>query len=188
MANLARVRVVWSGAGVIGPGVSTFYFDEAGSGFVAGVTSFLTSVQSRVPVGVTWAIDNTGELIDIATGDISGTWTDGTAGSVSGTGTAAYIHGVGARIVWGTAGRTNNRPVHGTTFLCPLTVTQFTTSGDMDPAAATSIQTAALALAAVAGGGLRIFTRPRAGVTGAAHEITSVSVPTNPAWLRTRKS
>ena len=188
MANLARMRVAWSGAGVVGPGVTTLYFDEAASGFTAAVKTFFTAVQGRVPVSVTWTVPNTGDLVDVATGDITGTWTDGTAGTIAGTGTPAFSHGVGGRIVWGTAGRTNNRLVHGTTFLVPLTNAQFTTSGDIDPAAGAAIEAAALTLSTAAGGSLRIWSKPRTGVTGAAHATTSVKVPLIPAWLRSRKT
>jgi len=173
---------------VVGPGVSTFYFDQAGSGFNAGLKTFFTAIAGRVPATVLWTVPNVGDLIDTGTGDIVGTWTDGTQGSVSGSGTAAYMHGVGGRIVWTTNGRTNNRLVKGTTFLVPLTVAQFTTSGDMDPAAAAAIKSAAGTLVSTAGFDMVILTKATDAAAGAAHDIVAWDVPVTPSWLRTRKT
>lgn len=188
MTQLARVRVALTGTPIVGPGVSTFYFDSAGAGFTAALNAFFADMPGRFPLGLSLFIPNTGDLVDSATGAITGTWTDGTVHTVNGSGGTAYMKGVGARIVWGTAGRTNGRPVHGTTFLVPLTSSQFTTSGVMDSAAATAIKSAGETLITAATSGMRVWTRPRAGVGGVAHSITSVRVPLEPSWLRSRKS
>lgn len=188
MTQLARVRVTWTGTPVVGPGVSTFYFDSAGTGFTAALNAFFADMPGRLPLGLAIGIPNTGDLVDSATGVITGTWTDGTTHTVNGSGTAAYLQGVGSRIVWGTAGRTNGRPVHGTTFLIPLTTAQYTTSGSMDSAAAAAIRAAGLTLITAASSGLRVWTRPRAGVPGVAHVPTGVQVPLTPSWLRSRKT
>src|SRR6187455_3059900 len=119
MANVARVRAVWAGAGVTGPGVSTFYFNEIHSGFVSDVATYFNAWSTWIPTGITVTISNTGDLLDVATGQISGTWTDGGTAVATMGGAGVYAQGVGARVKWSTAGIRNGRRVRGSTFMVP---------------------------------------------------------------------
>ena len=188
MPNLARVRTSWAGTAVTGGGVSTFYFAEAHSGFVADVTAMWTAMVLRLVTGMVLTTENTGDLIDIATGEISGSWTDGTTSNVATTGTGVYAAGVGARIRWATSGITNGRRVRGSTFIVPLTSGDYDSNGTIGGAALTAIGNGAGALFTGSEGNLRIYTRPVAGRAGAAHPVVGYTTPDKVSWLRSRRT
>lgn len=188
MANLARVRTVWSGTPVVGGGVSTFYFAEAHSGFVADVASFWSALLSKIVTGVTLTTENTGDLIDVETGAITGSWTDGSTSVQTTSGTGSYAAGVGARIRWSTSGISNKRRVRGSTFIVPLSVTNYDADGTLVTAMVTSLGTAAGALFTGAEGNMRIYTRPVTGVGGKASAVVGYTTPDRVSWLRTRRT
>lgn len=187
MANLARVRTVWSGSPVTGPGVSTFYFDEADSGFLAGVHAFWLALQSAVPSAVSWTTENTGDLIDVGSGVITGSWTDGVSSSVNGTNTNIYAAGVGARIRWRTSGLRGGRRVVGSTFICPMGNDSFDVSGTLSTSRVTLLQTAAGALLTPTTFTGQIWSKPTAGAAGQASPVISAQVPDAVSWLRSRR-
>lgn len=188
MSNLARVRTIWSGTPVVGGGVSTFYFNEAHSGFVADLGAFWTALVTRIPAGVQLTTENTGDLVDVETGVLTGTWTDGSTQVVTTTGVGAYAGGVGARIRWQTNGIRNQRRVRGSTFICPLTTTQFDSDGTLLTAFITSLGSAVGALFTASEGNLRVYSRPRAGSGGAAHAVLNYTTPDKVSWLRSRRT
>ena len=188
MANLARVRVVWSGTPVVGGGVSTLYFNEAHSGFIADIGGALTTGKASFPAGVTWSIENTGDLIDVETGALSGSWTDGSNFSTSGTAAGSYSSGVGCRVRWATAGISGKRRVRGSTFLVPLAGASYDTDGTIGASTLTSLNTAWGSLFTNSEGNLMIYTRPVAGVGGRAHAATGMTIPDRVSWLRTRRT
>lgn len=190
MANLARVRTVWSGSSVTGGGVSTFYFEEAGSGWIASLNTFWSAVAPFVPAGVTFQTQFTGDLIDVSTGEISGSWTDGaSSSSVPGTGNAAYAAGTGVRVKWRTAGIVGGRRVVGSTFICPIINSLWNTSGQISAGTQGTLQTAANALVTASGHVLAIYSRPTpARPAGSAHPVIDATVPLDTSWLRSRRT
>lgn len=187
MANLARVRSVWSGTGVVGPGVSTFYFDEADSGFLAGVHAFWLALQSAIPSGVTITSQNSGDLIDVGSGDITGSWTEGTTSTVNGTNANIYAAGVGGRIKWRTSGIRNGRRVVGSTFICPLGNDSWDVSGTLSTSRVTLFQTAAGTLITPTTFTGQIWSKPTAAAAGVASPVIDASVPDAVSWLRSRR-
>jgi len=188
MPNLARVRTIWSGTPVVGAGVSTFYFDEAHSGFVADVRDFFYTIKVVFPSLLNWRVAGSGDLIDIATGQLSGSWSEGLDLSVNATGVGQFPFGVGARVTWQTAGITNGRRVKGATFLAPLLSGQFEGSSALVPAVVTLFNTAGNALVTASGTNMKIYTQPRLGVTGQASTVTAASAPDKVSWLRSRRT
>lgn len=188
MANLARVRTSWAGTPVVGGGVSTFYFDEAHSGFTADVSAFWTTLAGLVPSGVTWTTENTGDLLDVETGAISGSWTDGSTSNVNSTGSSTYAGGVGARYRWTTAGITNKRRVRGSTFLVPLHTGCYDAQGTILTASLTTMGTAAGNLLTAGEGKMKIYHRPVHGAGGAAYAVLNFTAPDRVSWLRTRRT
>lgn len=187
MANLVRFRASWSGAGLVGPGVSTFYFEESGSGFPADVKAFFEAVKAYIPNAVTITYPTDGDLIDVATGAISGTWTDAAATPTNGTAAGSYAQGVGARIAWRTSGIRAGRRVRGSTFLAPLTTANLSTNGLWLPGVATGILTAANALVTDTSQQLMIYSKPGPAGAGQASPVTSASVTETISWLRSRR-
>jgi len=182
------VRVALGGTGQVGPGVSTFYFADAHTGFVADLTAFYEDLKDRFPQGMTVSVPNSGDLIDEATGTLTGTWTDGTAGAVTGTAVDVFAQGVGARIVWNTSGVTNGRRVKGSTYLVPLVAGCYDTGGTLLTTPLGDFTTAAFNLWTAGGGNMVILTRPVEGAGGKSSVVTSSSVPDKVSWLRSRRT
>jgi len=192
-----RLRVVWSGSGVVGPGLSTFYALDTSPGFPAAVRAFYEAVKSGFPTSVTITVPNGGDVIDASTGVLTGTWTDGTAPApVVGTGVGTYAAGVGAQVRWRTLGVVAGRRVVGSTFLVPQVGPIFDSDGTITPATRTVIQNAANAYVTAAPWGV-IWSRPYAGDTtpghvrparaGSSHILSGATVPDRPSWLVSRR-
>lgn len=187
-----------TGSPVVGPSVTTFYFDSATSGFTAHVTSFFTSLINDFPGGLSFSIPNTGDLIQDTDGAITGSYTDGTASTVTSSSAGLYVLGTGARIRWGTAGIVGRRRSTGSTFLVPLIENVYGTDGLVTPTVAGQIKVVSDALISALPGALLIWSRPvKANAThvppiaarvGSSHAVLSSSVPRDVSWLRTRRT
>lgn len=188
MSTLNKVPVFWSGVPVVGGGVSTFYFNGSHVGFLADLSAFFTSVGAYIAGGVTFSFPNSGDLIDDATGNLVGTWSEPPEASVASSGIGQFANGVGCRIVWPTSGTTNNRRVKGSTFLVPLTVGCYTGSGHLDDTIRGNMQTAAAALLGASTPEMVIWTRPVGGAGGASHTVVGALVPDQVSWLRSRRT
>lgn len=182
-----RLRAVWSGAGVVGPGVSTFYSLDTAVGFPAAVRAAFEAWKSLFPPAVTITVPNNGDVIDAATGELTGVWTEGSAPApVVGTGTGVYARGVGAQVRWRTPGIVGGRRVVGSTFLVPMVTLGFDTDGTLGAGAITTIQTGAAAYLAGTPGAL-IWSRPTSSRAGATSLISSYTVPDRPSWIVSRR-
>lgn len=188
MANLVRARVVWYGAGVVGGGLSTFYFTEGGTGFSTALGLLFDSMNPYLPSNVSVAIPNSGDLIDISTGQITGGWTDGSEVGVAGSGGLDFALGVGCRIRWNTAGIAGGRRVRGSTFVVPLAIDAYEGTGAITSTVTSAISTGVGNFLGHSGSEPVIWHRPKTGVGGSAHPITSGSVPDAVSWLRTRRT
>lgn len=187
MANLARVRTLWTGNPVIGDGVSTFYFDEAHTGFVADVGTFWNSQKASFPAGITWTTPGSGDLIDVATGELSGTWTEAGTSAITSTGPGIFARGVGVRTIWRTSGIRNGRRVQGSTFLAPLVGAMFEADGSPAAAQLTLWRNTAATLVTDSGTNMKIYSRPSPGQAGQANTVISSDVPDKVSWLRSRR-
>lgn len=199
MTIVSRIRVTWSGTPVVGPGVSTFYLESSvTAGWPAALVTLYTSLKNYVPTGVSWTIPNTVDLLDEATGELTGSNTPGGGGTVLSSGGAVdYKPGVGGRLRWGTDGIVGGRRVVGTTFLVPMT-SQETPNGVIQGGTVAAINTAMGVYQATSGITPAVYSRPRpAGVrngvpvaarSGSIHDITSHSVPVGITWLRSRRT
>ena len=171
-----------------GPGVTTFYWNEADTGFQPKVIAFFNAVKNVVAVGVTWTIPASGDLIDVATGEITGAWVDGTSSSVASAQAGNYAAGVGARIAWQTSGIRNGRRVRGSTFIVPVTVAGYDAGGTLATSVIDACNTAAGTLFTAGATGLRIWSRPGPSGAGQANTVLNGSCPDRVSWLRTRRT
>lgn len=195
MANLARVRTVWSGSAVTGGGVSTFYFDEAGSGWVASLNTFWTAVKPFCPTGITWTTQGSGDLINVETGELSGSWTDGGTSVVNTVGGNNWAAGAGARIKWRTSGLVGGRRVAGSTFICPVMIDNYDLSGQIKASTVITLSAAAQALVTASTHELNIYSRkvegsvdPADDRAGEASPAISGECPPYVSWLRSRRT
>ena len=188
MADLMRVRAEWSGLGVVGPGVSTLYFADGGTGVVTAVNSFFAALKPWLSNLVTVSCANSGDVIDDATGEIRSSWTQ--AGGAASTGTSAqtFAQGVGGRVVWNTGARRHGRLTRGTTYLAPITVQAYGTTGTLSASFVSDALAAATALIGASGNELRVWSRPHPGqADGGSSTVTSATIPGAISWLSSRK-
>jgi len=189
--DVLRMRCVWGGIGVTGGGLSTFYFDQAGSGSPADVRAFFEAIKANIPSAVTITVPNGGDVIDTSNGALSGAWSEPSGGGIT-TGTFAgdYPQGVGLRVVWNTAGIYRGRRVKGSTFIVPIGAALWGLSGQLDPATQAIFQTAADTLAA--SGSMPVIWSRASDVapatTGINSAVTSATVPSLVSWLRSRRT
>lgn len=188
MADLKRLRVGWEGTGVVGPGVSTLHFTDVAVGFVPDVWDMLQILKAYIPDTVVITLPNSGETIDVATGQANGTWTDGTASSTTCTGSPNYAAGVGARIAWQTAGFNNGRRVRGSTYLVPLSAAQYD-QGTIGTTPLAAMNAAVAAFITAVDGEMVVYTRPTPTVPiGATAAVVGGVIPDKVSWLRSRRT
>lgn len=197
MADVTRVRVGWSGGTIVGPGVSTFYANGAtGAGMPAALVTLFTAIRPYVPTGVSWDISGVGDVINVETGELTGTAVPGGGGTVNASGGVADSKpGCGMRILWATGGVVGGRRVHGTTFICPLLSTEYP-NGILAGLTQTAISNAANAYVSAAAFEAVIYSRPKP-VTppaigparpGAVSTVISGVAMSKMTWLRTRRT
>ena len=191
MATLLRSRVTWSGSGVVGPGVSTFY--NAGTATEANISTalntFFTAIKSYVPQTVTWHVENGGDILEDSTGQLTGAWTSGGAYTVSATGIGNYAAGVGGRLNWKTSTIVGGRRVRGSFFFCPLLTPNYESDGTLSNSMVTAVNAAAAAYLGSAGLAPVIWHRPKTKTSadGSSAPITSADMPDAVSWLRSRR-
>lgn len=188
MTTIARVRVAWSGSAVNGPGVSTFYCVGPGGDLAADVKDMFDAWKSSFPAGVTWTFPSAGDTLDDNDGSLVGAWTGGPGGTISGTASGPFAQGVGARVVWETAGITGGRRVRGSTFLCPLDGDAYQDDGTIHPSTLTSLLAGATILTAATAYQLVVLTRLTPSHSGTSHDVESASMPDKISWLRSRRT
>lgn len=188
MANLYRLRVSMSGAGLVGPGVVTFYAKTT-TGFPSAVNALWTSQAANFPSSVTFTTPNGGDTLDESNGQIIGAWTDGTAPSpVTGSGTGTFSAGVGYHVDWMTNSVVNGRRVRGRTFFVPAVASTFDSSGNVKSASVASVQSACNTLLTNVPT-LCVYHKPPKGLGagGFGATVTSVIASNKTSWLRSRK-
>lgn len=199
MATLSRMRVTWGGSTVVGPGVSTFYFNSVSmAGLPAAVASFFTTIKNFIPAGTSIVVPGVGETIDEATGALNGAWSaSGGATVTGGGGGASFLLGTGGRVRWQTGGIVGGRRVVGTTFIVPMTAQELP-SGIIPGGTLSIMQTAANALVTASSGAMYVYSKPQPARTGAhgplparagvASQVTSAVVDPDMTWLRSRRT
>jgi len=188
MANLARVRVGWSGSPVTGEGVSTFYFAEAHTGFSADLVAWFTQLAVVVPTVVTFTVPSAGDLIDVATGELSGTWSGEAGGTVNSSSAQAYAAGVGMRVQWLTSGIRNGRRVKGSTFVVPITSNLYALDGSIADATIAAQTTGLNAFLTASLPNMVIYSRPSDTAAGQANTVIDGDIVDRVSWLRSRRT
>lgn len=188
MANIDRLRVSWSGTGIVGPGLSTFY-TSAGSMDTNAFHTYFTALAGLWAVTVTVTVPSAGDVIDETTGQITGAWSGAVTAPVpSGATTAPFAQGVGMRQVWETGAVNNGRHVRGATFVVPLHIGCYDTSGTLVASIVNAAQTAGTNLINALGGAMVVYSRPRVGRFGFSSQVTAAATPDRVTTLRSRRT
>lgn len=189
MTEMKRYRVEWSGGGLVGPGLSTFYSKPDSSvGEADAILGFFDAIKSSITTAVTITVPSAGELIEDTTGVLSGTWSDpGTGGVVVGTSAENFVMGTGARVKWVTGGIHGGHHVNGATYICPLGISSFAGSGQLSDPFKVTLEAAADAMLDAAPT-LCIWSRPKPGQAGTSFVISDAVVADKVSWLRSRRT
>lgn len=188
MADIARLRIDLTGSGVVGPSVMTFFHRAGGTGLPAAAKNYLTALVGLYPDDITAYVPNGGDLIDAATGILTGSWSSGLGGTVTGTQTTSFSLGNGVRVLWRTSGIVAGRRVRGATFHVPASGGAFDTTGLVTTATVAAVDTANGAFVTACGGDLVIWSRPTSTRSGSAHPILAGYTQRTPTSLRSRRT
>lgn len=187
--TMQRLRCEWSGAGVEGQGLSTFYAESDGTVAIqVAAAALFNAIKNLIPINTTISIPQGGDLIEESTGALSGTWGTSSVTTVQGGGSGAFPGGVGARVVWETQAIRAGRRVRGSTFIVPLIATAYENNGTLASVAVTALQTGISDFMVQVPTQARVWSRPQPGLAGMASQITTGRVPDRVSWLRTRRS
>lgn len=165
----------------------TLYASSPFTGLPAATKTWLDTLKANFSNTLTFTIPNTGDRIDQATGNLTGSWTDTGGGTVTGTNTGAFQVGSGFRIKWTTGGIVGGRRVRGTTFMVPSAGLCFDVNGRLGAATVSAVTTATNTFLTTMGSSLVIWSRPTASRAGQASPVTGFSVPTSATQLRSRR-
>ena len=185
--SLNRVLVAWDGTGVVGPGLSTFYYAGAMTGNPAALSTFFNAIKSVIPAGLTITVPSSGDVLDESTGELTGAWSQSGGSTIATTGTANFAQGVGARCVWNTANVHLGRRVRGSTFIVPLVSSAYDSGGLVGTTVVSTLQTAADALVTSTTSTWRIWSRPNDVGSFAVSAVTSATAPRKVSTLRSRR-
>lgn len=185
MADLARIRVEWSG--VVGGGVSTFHGLEANADTLyTAVSEFFDDIKGEFPSSVGWSFPDTGDVIASETGNLVGTWiaSSQTAPFSGSSATHERAAGVGVCVTWDTGFIVGTRRLRGRTFLTDIDTGSYDMDGTIGGGTLTILRNAAAALAST--GVLQIWSRPRNGLSGHG-AVTSSTVRDRVSSLKSRR-
>ena len=181
-------RVGWSGAAVVGEGVSTFYFSDGATGIYDALAGLFDAVKEYFPSSLTWTIPGSGQVIESTTGNLVDVWSEEADTTVGGGSGNSFAKGAGFRIVWDTAGFVSGRHVRGSTFMVPLQVAMYGADGTLNDAMVTIVAGAAGAFITAMGGDFVIWSRPNALGNSAISPVTAATVPDKVSTLRSRRT
>lgn len=195
MPNLDQIVCTWDG--VKGPpGYSTFYVSPAqGPSFQPRLVTFWAAIAPYLHTSIKITVPNSGRTIDDATGDLVNAWTGGTVTTTAGTNTGGWGSVSGPMIRWETGRIADSHRVRGRTFIVPITVNSYSTTGEVAATTITAIKAAADALLPP-GGVLVVWHRPKYDHStkpptlvrpGTNFPVVSTTVPTKVVYLSRRR-
>lgn len=196
---IGRLRASISGfAGA--PGVNTFYFFGASVGsFTAtdaanartAVETFYTAIKSLYVNSTTVLCDSNVDIIDVITGQVTGSVNAGVATGITGSGgLSAAPRAAAVCVSWSTGYPVGRRILRGRTFLSPCASGAFGTDGNVQSSMITTVTNAASALMGSASADLAIWHRPHpltSGNNGVAASAVSLKINPKGAVLRSRR-
>jgi hypothetical protein len=181
VTTFAQMQVKWTGISGM-PGYTNFYFQAIDDFAPTDVKGFFNILGPALPAGVTINIPNNGKTIDLATGQANGTWSHGTAQTVTGTNTTQTLQASGLVFNWHTGYYVGGRELRGKTFIVPICANIFNPNGTLVTSWKTNVANAAAALVAATAQPI-VWSRAR----NTTASITSGAVPDKQVVLRSRR-
>ena len=183
--SMDRVRTALTGFPGA-PGVQTLYGLDGGV-LQGEWKAFLQSIQAFIPLDVEMNVQNGGEVIDEANGDVTGVWAGSALDAVSGTNAGGYQAPTGFMIVWLTDQFINSRRLKGKTFIVPAASDQFDDTGRLSVSAAASIQGHVDTFLSSVEANLKVWHRPKNHAGGLSAFVTAAQVSRSAVVLHSRR-
>lgn len=193
MLRVKSVGTGWTG----GPGLTQFYFDSGvatidaamATGVTGRVRAYFDALKAYTRPEIGWQVDPVVDIVDPATGDLTGQVVAGSAPSIV-VGTATGSVGPAFVAVVGklrTNSYFNGRQIQGRTFYSPLAA--LFTDSTQPEGGLTAAQTAGLTAVLTAAGGpaLVVWHRPTGGGSGFMAAVLTVSSSGNYGVLKSRR-
>jgi hypothetical protein len=171
----------------------------------SAIDGLWSALASAVGPGWTYTVATSGEIIDSATGALTGSWT-ATTPYTNGSGSYVHAAGVGLVLDWNTAVIVDRRRLRGQTKVVPISGSNYAADGTLGTGTITAVQSAADAFLTAVGGHMRVWSRPRAARAavpvgyrvrralpalaaraGSEGAVSSAGVPDHVSTLRTRR-
>lgn len=201
MPNVQRLKLTWTGwTGA--PGKTTMHFSDAVAAqsvlditmnFFVDILSASATLRDRLPVNVAISADSVVDLVDVATGDITGQVgvTPGT--NIVGSGIGNWSGVSGACLTWLSGAFVNGHRIVGRNFLVPLAGICYASDGTLDNAFRTELATQGAAyITNVASLVVLRRAKPAANgkpaVVGESHPVMAVRVTDQASFLSTRRT
>ena len=184
---MKRIVCEWAGGSVQGLAVTVQHHQESSAQVVANMIAFFDLLKGWIPDNVTVTVPDGGDLIDSATGQLTGVWSEGGGTTIAGTNAAdVSAAGVGASITWLTAGIVNGKRVRGRTYVVPLATPSYDAQGTIAVSALAALDAAGSAHTT---GSLVVWHRPTApGLSdGSEHNVVSYRVRDKVSYLSSRR-
>ena len=160
MTNLYRVRTQINTAQG-GPGVSTMYFRDVDTA-IPSLYTLWNELRVLMPDNVAILIQPFGDIIDDATGTITGGWAKEPVAAIAGGSTTEYAAPAGLLMGWETGTILNGRRVRGHTFVVPITTANMTTDGQIGGATVALAMVKGLQFITAQSASFVVWHRPRA--------------------------
>ena len=109
---------------------------------VVAVRAFWDTVKGAMPTDVSIKVENTGDLIEDTTGELTGAWSQAPVAAVLGSSLGKYGAPCGGIVRWETSTILDGHRLRGRTFIVPMSSDFYATDGSLDVAGIAAFQTA----------------------------------------------
>lgn len=166
---------------------------------VASVRAFWSGIAGNFPAGTSIQTENSGDIIEDSTGDLTGAWTAEAVMAVAGVGPTEHAAPCGLQIRWDTAIVVHGHRLRGRTFVVPISNTNYQADGTIVEGSRAATLVVAEALLAAQNASFAIWHRPRLARpadgsvpavearVGSSALVTAASVPNKVVVLRSRR-
>lgn len=185
MADIQRVKVVWSGW-TGSPGLTILYGAD-GAALSAGFRTFINGIKADLPDNVIITFPTSGDIVNDLTGDLNGAWTGGAVSNVTGTDPGNFFTAAGVGIRWNTTAIVFGRRLRGRTFLVPTTAAMWDTNGNLVPASVVGLQASVDAFVTANSPNFKVWSRPQTDRGGTSATVTNGAVIPKGVVLRSRR-
>lgn len=143
------------------PGVSTIYCLDAALQRDS-LQDLFGAANTYIPNGFVITIENSGDVIDEATGEIRATWAGGSPLVIPMGGAGGYAGPSGAQVTWNTQAIVQGRRLRGRTNFVPLVASAYDATGTLVEGFINQMAPAVAFMYTTNPDNFRIYSRPRA--------------------------